>query len=264
MNDVFLKMFSVIPNRYENDIYFYEADFDADQFDEDDIEKWRSGRFHDSLNNKFFLNNSVSRKLVCDIVRRGLPVVEVACGPGMGLIPAVKDLSPKHSCLVTDASSLVISEWKKYLDKNQLIDNIDFAQFSLMNIPFGNECVSAYSTFIGLSSTRNGEAGRQQALKEIFRTLATGGYFYAIEAEWADVDSILGVFEKMNRTPWSEFMAEKSSWRKRFIETGFEILSEETVEYHKFTSDDNELGAAAEYFGIEVGTLNTAYILRKP
>ena len=217
-----------------------------------------------NFHSDFFLNNPASRRLVDAIIAQGDPVVEIACGPGMGLMPSVKQLAPDHVCLATDANSLVIEEWKRYLDGNETIKNLDLAQFSLMDIPFRDNTVPAYSGYIGLSSTRNGEEGHVQALREIYRTLTENGFFYTIET-WMDTEAMLRVFRESGMTPWSGLDSDRRAptWRERFVNTGFEIVSEEVFESRTLTADDNELGEAAEQLGIEIGVFSKAYILRK-
>lgn len=98
---------------------------------------------------------------------------------------------------------------------------------------------------------------------EIYRTLADGGLFYAIENEWSDISAILGLFDKMNRQPWTCFREEQISWHDRFIESGFEIVYEQQYEYRSLRTDDNELGKAALEFGVDIGMNFTAYIVKK-
>ena len=217
-----------------------------------------------NFHSDFFLNNPASRRLVDAIIAQGDPVVEIACGPGMGLMPSVKQLAPDHVCLATDANSLVIEEWKRYLDGNETIKNLDLAQFSLMDIPFRDNTVPAYSGYIGLSSTRNGEEGHERALREIYRTLTGNGFFYTIET-WMDTEAMLRVFRESGMTPWSGLDSDQCAptWRERFVNTGFEIVSEEVFESRTLTADDNELGEAAEQLGIEIGVFSKAYILKK-
>lgn len=263
MNEFFENLFLSEPARKENGIYLFDSDMDGDCFDESDKEIWYAGCFQHRLREPSPLNNEVSRRLIEKIVEHDMPVIDVACGSGMGLIPSIKQLSPHHLCMATDANSLVIKEWKKYLDDCQGYDNLDFAQFSLMNIPLKNNSVPAYSSNIGLSSTRGGEEGKDRALSEIYRTLIDGGYFYTIENEWDNVNKILEVFHTMNWEPWIEFKSPQPTWHDRFIEHSFEIVSEESIGYYQLNSNDNELGEAAEQLGIDIGVKDTAFILRK-
>ncbi len=265
MNKPFCDWFSRPPVRCHGGVYYFDSDRDADYFDESDVTLWREGRMRRNFHSDFFLNNPASRRLVDHIVAQGSPVVEIACGPGMGLTPSVKQLAPDHICLATDASSPVIGEWKRYLDENETVKNLDLAQFSLMDIPFRDHTVPAYSGYIGLSSTRNGEKGHKQALREIYRTLAKNGFFYTIETTWTDTEAMLKVFDKIGKAPWSglDSAHRTPTWRERFLNIGFDIVSEETFEYRTFTANDNELGEAAERLGIEIGVLSKAYILKK-
>ena len=197
------------------------------------------------------------------IIKSGSPIVDLACGPGMGFIPSIKMLNPSFPCMATDASSPIVSEWKRYLEHNEEYRGIDFAQFSVLNIPLKNESVQAYSSFIGISSTRNGERGYISALSEVYRTLTKGGLFYAIENEWTDVPAILNLFEKMNRQPWTTFCEKQTSWHNKFVECGFDIIYEKQYEYRTLNADDNELGEAAYKFGVDVGINYIAYVARK-
>ena len=264
MNKPFCDWFSRPPAHCHDGVYYFDSDRDADCFDESDVAIWRDGRMKGNFHSDFFLNNPASRRLVDQIVEQGAPVVEIACGPGMGLTPSVKQLAPDHVCLATDANSLVIEEWKRYLDGNEAVKNLDLAQLSLMDIPFRDNTVPAYSGYIGLSSTRNGEEGHERALREIHRTLTGNGFFYTIET-WMDTEAMLRVFRESGMTPWSGLDSDRRAptWRERFVNTGFEIVSEEVFESRTLTADDNELGEAAEQLGIEIGVLSKAYILKK-
>ena len=265
MNKPFCDWFARNPVRCHDGVFYYDSDRDADYFDESNVAIWRDGRMKRNFYSDFFLNNPASRRLVDEIIAQGAPVVEIACGPGMGLMPSVKQLAPEHVCLATDANSLVIEEWKRYLDQNETVGNLELAQFSLMDIPLRDNTVPAYSSYIGLSSTRNGEEGHEQALREIYRTLMKNGFLYTIETTWTDTEAMLRVFREAGKTPWSGLDSARCAptWRERFLNTGFEIVSEEVFESRTLTADDNELGEAAEQLGIEIGVFSKAYILLK-
>lgn len=67
----------------------------------------------------------------------------------------------------------------------------------------------------------------------------------------------------MNAKPWKCFCEKPKTWRERFIENDFEIIFEQPLETRRLTADDNELGAAAGKFGIEINLKYTAFIVRK-
>lgn len=261
-------MFSEIWNRQPkectNGLKLFGADEDGDFFDEDDVLSWQKGRFAQNFASEKLIKNAASRRLIEEIVRKQEPYVDLACGPGMGLIPSIKKLCPEIPCMATDANAILIKEWSKWLRDSNISIGIELAQFSLFDIPLKERAVKAYGGFLGISSTRNGCKGYDKALSEIYRTLTSKGRLYVIESEWVDVPSIIKVFEKSGIRPWTCFMEEQVAWHERFIKCGFRILSEEIYENHKLNSNDNELGSAAERSGEKIEMLWKAYILEKP
>lgn len=247
----------------EQGVFCFSPDDTGDYFDEEDLESWRNGRLGQNWNNTTYLENPVSRYLIEELIRQHPYVIDLASGPGMGLIPSIKQLCPNFPCLATDANSLVLQEWAHYL-KSIFIDNSPkLAQFSALELPFQNNSVEAFSSFIGLSSTRQGNAGYEQATSEIYRTLKDDGCFYTIENEWNNIPAILDIFKKMGQEPWHCFQEEQVSWHDRFVNDGFEILYEEPYLFRKLREDDNELGKAASRFGVDIGLQFTAFIVRK-
>lgn len=262
MEDVFKKLFKSAPIKEENGIYYFGGESDGDCFDEGDIASWRNGIFSRNWRKNELLENCASRRLLNEIIADNEYIVDLASGTGMGFIPSIKRNAPDFRCLATDASPLVLSEWRRYLH-NEKADNIDFAQFSAFDMPFEDNSVRAYCGFIGLSSTRGGNDGYDLALSELRRTLADGGKYYAIENEWRNVPAALDLFKKLDKQPWSVFCEEQTSWRDRFVNSGFEVLYEENFEYRGLRADDNELGEAAAKYGVDIGLDYTAYIVGK-
>ncbi|MBQ8799252.1 MAG: NUDIX domain-containing protein [Lachnospiraceae bacterium] len=260
---MFEKKLAKEPLDIKDGIYYFAAHDHGDFFDEEDVAEWDNGRLENNWKKRNLLENPTTKKMIETIVANGKEVIDLACGPGMGLIPSVKQLDAAFHCTATDANAMVLEHWKKYLDWNFFTHGVGFAQFSVLDMPFKDNSVPSFSSYIGLSSTRNGEAGYDVAIKEVYRCLMPGGYLYAIESEWMDVPAILQVFEKMGQEPWTCFTKKQMSWHDRFLTAGFEIVSEELVEHHYFTEEDNDLGEASVRFGIPVGTKETAFVLRK-
>ena len=231
MKDIFKQIFKTAPSKEDNGIYYFGDENDGDCFDKSDAVSWQNEIFSRNWKKRELLDNNASRHLLDEIIAYNEYIVDLACGPGMGFIPSIKQTAPEFRCLATDANSLVLSEWKRYLQNNEKFDNIDFAQFSAFNLPFKNNAVQAYSSFIGLSSTRNGNCGIDLALSEIYRTLIDGGLYYAIENEWSNVPAILELFDKIGREPWSVFLEKQTSWHDRFVNNGFEVIYEEKFEH---------------------------------
>jgi len=260
---MFEKKLSREPLDIKDGIYYFDAHDHGDYFDEEDAAEWDNGRLASNWKKQNILENLTTKKMIETIVTNGKEVIDLACGPGMGLIPSVKQMDPAFHCTATDASAMVLEHWMRYLDWNFMTHGVGFAQFSVLDMPFQDGSVPAFTSYIGLSSTRFGEAGDDAAVKEVYRCLAHGGYLYAIESEWMDIPAILQVFELWGQTPWTCFTEERMSWHDRFVAAGFEIVSEEVVQNRIFTEKDNELGEASVQFGIPVGTKETAFVLRK-
>ncbi len=260
---IFEKKLAKEPLDIKEGIYYFDAHNHGDYFGEEDAAEWDNGRLENNWKKRKFLENPTTKKLVKTIIENGKEIIDLACGPGMGLIPSVKQLDPAFHCTASDANAMVLEHWKKYLDWNYMTHGVGFAQFSVLDMPFQDGSVPAFSSNIGLSSVRGGQEDYDKAVKEVYRCLESGGYLYAIESEWMDIPAILQVFEKWGQEPWTCFTESQMSWHDRFLAAGFEIVSEEPVQNRIFTEDDNELGAASVKFGIPVGTKETAFMLRK-
>lgn len=250
------------PLRMEGQIPVFGLENDGDYFDADDIAEWRGGRLLSNWRDAKLLENPVIRRMLEQIVRDEAYAVDLACGPGMGLLPSLNQLKPGFAGLATDANLSVLLEWRRVLDGLDE-ENIALAQCSLMALPFRENTVRAYTSMIGLSSTRGGEEGIMTALSEVYRTLAPGGKLYTVEAEWTDVSAILDLFAKMGRRPWDIFLQPQCTWYERFIRAGFNILREEVAECTHLRPEDNDLGQAATAHGVQVGQKRTAFILQK-
>lgn len=263
VDNIYNQFFIKAPQKEENGIYYFGNDNDGDYFEKSDFDSWQNGIFYQNWRKGKFLENNVSRHLLDEIISNHKYVIDLACGPSMGFIPSIKQIDPLFPCVASDANPFVLTEWQHYLANNEKYNKIDFAQFSVFNIPIRSNTVHAYSSFIGISSTRNGENGYDAALSEIHRTLVKNGLFYTIENEWTDIPTILSLFDRINQQPWSVFCEKQVSWHNRFNENGFETVYEEPFEYRSLKADDNELGAAAAKLGVDIGMKFTAYIVRK-
>ena len=255
-------LYAQTPQRMEADIPVFGRERDGDCFDEADILEWRGGRLLSNWRRTDLLDNPAIRRLLESIVQDEDYAIDLACGPGMGLLPALNQLRPGFPGLATDANLQVLREWRRVLEELG-VENIALAQCSVMALPFRENSVRACTSMIGLSSTHGGEAGIMTALAEIYRTLTPGGRLYAIEAEWTDVPAILALFEKMGQQPWSIFREPQCTWRERFHRAGFTILEEAEAECVMLRPEDNDLGRAAAVHGVQVGQRRTAYILQK-
>ena len=267
MDDFFAKLFSNQAKEIINGDFYYDADHEGDQFDETDEAHWLNGGFKrnwDYHNQSqswrkdiFELYDGITTKIACD----GKPFMDVACGPGMGLSPMILAKNRKIPCLATDACSRLIKAWRCYINENLTEYNISLASFSVLNMPIKENSLDYMTSNIGISSTRNGESGQLQALKEIFRVLKPGGSFVTVENEWTDMAQIAEVFRLWGKDNY--YKQQEMPWRDKFVSAGFKIESESQNYLRKLAKNDNDLGEAADRFGIEIGMKFTLYVLRK-
>ena len=130
----------------------------------------------------------------------------------------------------------------------------------MLNIPIKDNSLD-YVTSNSISSTRNGESGQIQALKEVFRVLKSGGYFVTVENEWTDMSKIDEVFKLWGK--YNYYKEQEISWHDKFVSSGFKIESENKHFFRKLRKNDNDLGEAADRFNIEIGMKFTLFVLRK-
>lgn len=268
MKDLFIDLFNKKPVEIIDNDYYFNSDSDGDPFEETEVEFWlKDGVFKNNWERAAQNNNENLKNMyadVCDIFEKNpYPFLEIACGPGMGLTPIILSKHPKLSCLVTDACSYIIKAWRKYINQNLKQYNINLASFSVFDMPIKSNSIDIVTSAIGVSSTRAGEQGEIQAIREIFRLLKKGGYFIAIESEWIDFDAIEKVFALWGRPVWDSFGKEKT-WHEKFLECGFNIESCDKSNFRYLRKDDNDLGEQADKFGINIGKKSTLFILRKP
>lgn len=263
MREAFSDIWNKQPNICESGLCFFGGENDGDFFCEEDAINWQGCQFEQNYYTDKLLNNVASRKLIDEIVDKKEPYIDFACGPGMGLIPSIKKISSEIPCLATDANPILIKEWRKWLSDKNIQSRIELAQFSLFDIPIEDCSVKSCGGFLSISSTRSGNNGYNEALSEIYRTLAPGGRLYVIESEWLDLPSILKVFEESGIQPWNCFLEEQMTWHERFIDHDFAILSEERYLNRRLNREDNELGGLAEMLGVQIEMQWTAFILEK-
>lgn len=263
MKEYWTNMFRNEPVYVKDGDYYFDVDEEADFFDEEDVKEWRERSFNNNWKLNGELINSFKEPIKDFFGCHKELFMDIACGPGMGLIPLVLHNYPDRKCLATDASSLVIEEWRKYIDKNLSKYHIDLAQFSTRNIPIKSNSLDIVTSLLGVgSSAKFGKDDERNVINEINRVLKSGGYFVTVEGDWQDFDTIEKVFQLWGQPVWKG-MEEHSDWSKRFGECGFEVINSDYSYCRYLRPEDNELGEQAEKHGMKIGMKYTLYILQK-
>ena len=265
MKDYFNSLFDKEPYEIIDSDYYFNTDNAGDNFDESDAEEWlaKGGfkrRWENATQNSDFL---FAADVLNAFSKNPAPFLEIACGPGMGLTPVILSEYPQTPCLASDASSLLIKSWREYLNNNPMTQHdINLASFSVLDMPIKSNSLDIVTSALGIGSTRNGEQGEIEALREVFRVLKNDGCFIAVENEWGDYDAIKRVFELWDKPMWNS-MIKKKTWRTKLEEVGFDIESCDKTYSRYLLKDDNELGEQANKFGIKIELKFTLFVTRK-
>ncbi|MGZ9585878.1 class I SAM-dependent methyltransferase [Paenibacillus marinisediminis] len=249
-----------------NGVPYFDSDREGDQFSQEDIDYWtKGGRFQRrwmEKDNKVETPHDVYHSLCQKAADLNLPIMDIACGPGMGLLPDIVAKNPDIPCLATDACSSLILHWHKFMIDNHIISNISFASFDAANMPIRSNSVDVITSYIGFSSSlRSAGADGMKGIHEAYRVLTQGGYIFAIESAWQDRTALREVYRLWGRD--YRFNDHEMSWYEKFEKAGFRVLEEKPQLVRLLTPQDNDLGEAAAKFGIEIGLEYTAYVVQK-
>ncbi|MCJ8015211.1 class I SAM-dependent methyltransferase [Paenibacillus sp. KQZ6P-2] len=250
-----------------NGVPYFESDDQGDQFTLEDIDLWTKGghflRRWESKEKKVETPNEVYHSLCQKAADLNLPIMDIACGPNLGLIPDLIAKNPDLKFLATDACSSLVYNWERFLTSQDATANISLASFDATRMPIRSNSVDVITSHLGFSSIRYAGDEGMKGINEAYRVLRHGGYIFAIENMWTDRDAVLEVFRQWGREPWLIFREDNLSWREKFEKAGFTIIEEKPQLIRLLTPRDNSLGEAAFKFGIKIGLEYKAYMLQK-
>ncbi len=119
--------------------------------------------------------NAISDEIGRRIAEHGGTILEIGAGPGGGFMPYVLKANPEATVIISDISPTIVSEWKRFLDRELNSPEIYYAVFNFCNIPFKDACVDVISDGGGIGNTERGTGTKEMALKEAYRVLKPGG-----------------------------------------------------------------------------------------
>jgi ubiquinone/menaquinone biosynthesis C-methylase UbiE len=254
------------PTEFKDGVPCFGSDREGDQFDEHDIQSWTDGgRFAQRWETRGTVTeyrNEAYHILCRKAAELNLPVMDIACGPGLGLIPDIYAVNPDINYLATDACLAVVLNWNAFLSKQNPAPNIEFASFDVCDMHIKDNSIPVITSNIGFGSLRYVGNKQMNGLTEAFRVLKPGGYIFTIENEFAEQDIIQKVFDLWGQPNW--LVENKLTWRERFEKAGFTIESED-FHLRELQRDNWELAEKAVEFGFDgIETVSKAYVLRKP
>jgi len=255
--------FTKEPVYVKNGIPYFGSAEEGDQFSKADIASWiEGGRFAKRWREKGQMDgqrNNVYNDLCKQAAELNLPIMELACGPGMGLLPDIYAINPNIKATAIDACPILIEHWSEFIWENAPGTGIQFASFNAADMPIAEHSVDVITSFIGFGSLRYAGANQLGGINEAYRVLKPGGRVFAIELEFEDRGIIQHVFDKWGRENW--FKNDNLTWRQRFEQSGFIVEQENFI--NRDIIRDWELGDAAASFGLDIWGVTKAYVLRK-
>ena len=261
---LFTQIQSKPPISTENGVPYYGSQEQGDQFDKSDVESWTTGgRFARRWQNRGKKNNVMVNDVFLDLCKTAASlsklIMEIACGPGMGLLPDIFAFNPNGNALATDACPALVENWSRYMAQNAPDVGIEFACFSATDMPIRSNSVDVITSMVGFGSLRYAGADNMDGVREAYRVLKYGGHVFAIESQFEDMKIVEKTFELWGKPNW--FENNKLTWKERFKQAGF--LVEQEILHSLKTENDFELGTVAQSFGLEIAMVYTAYMLRK-
>lgn len=249
----------------KNGIPLFDSGEAGDEFNQEDIDVWVNGHFKNYWENKLkYISGDINiyDELCTKVAELSLPTMDIASGPGLGLLPRIIKKNSNNHYLATDACPSVCSEWQKFLSGYEYKQpNLDFASFDINKMPIQSNSINVITSFIGLSSVRHKGIDNMEAVHEVARILKKEGYLFAIENEWCNREDLEKVFYKWGKENW--FKDDVLTWKDKFTTAGLKIVEEKVQDIRELKEHDNELGVAAKQFGIKLGLKYTAYVLTK-
>jgi len=269
MNQTLKKPFNNIlskePIMYKNGIPYYGSEQEGDQFDENDIASWTTGgRFMQRWREKGHVSeyrNAVYMDLCKKAASMNLPMLDIASGPGLGLIPDIYHFNQNIHALAVDGCPALVEKWSEFMCMHEPGASIQFASLNVADMPIRNGSIDIITSNIGFSSLRYAGADNMLGVKDAYRILKPGGYVFAIENEFEDKAVVQKVFDMWGKDNW--FSQNSMTWRERFTNAGFTIEQDKLL-LRRVEKDDWELGEVATSFGLEIAMNFNVYILRKP
>jgi len=199
------------------------------------------------------------RELGKKIADAGGIILEVAIGPGGGNMPPILLSKSDASIILNDLSLMVLQDWKNLFEKKGIGKHVSFAAFDACRIPLRSASINVVSSGGGICNI----SGYSRAVKEIYRVLKLGGYLFSVEPI-VDPDDWL-LLPKNFRFEWElQFPTIIDGFAKVFAESGFEIISSETVLHRDLDPRESDLARAVDRLGVKLRILLTLVQAMKP
>lgn len=175
------------------------------------------------------------------------PLVEIACGPGGGFMPAILTAEPEIDIYVTDIAFSVVNEWKKFFEKSNHGSNIHFAACDARYLPFPDNSISSISS-IGIGNVNDIE----KVFSEVYRVLKPGGFFTAEDMLLNDKTKEIMPRELVEwYEEWCEIRGQRNGkFVEIFEQLGFSRINKIYIGTNKLDPEESTLSKKAWEYGV--------------
>lgn len=244
----------------ENGVTFYKVKNGIPDFsevkEEDFIQMIKEGNWIEKawkFRKREYKEDRMMKKVVEKIIevykKLNSPVLEIACGPGGGFVPALLINNSEIQLLMTDIVYGVVNEWRKFFNKKNYAKNIEFAACDARYIPLSSNNL-AVITSIGIENVNDLE----KVFNEVYRVLKPGGLFIT-----GDMDLTQETREKVPEdflnwyNQWCQKRGQLNGEIKSVLNNiGFSNVEETSTGTYNLDPEESTLGKKAKEFGVEL------------
>ena len=186
-------------------------------------------------------------------------ILEVAAGPGGGLMPHVLKRNPEASVLGNDISVDVLLLWQEFLRERALGPEVCLAAFDAREPVVRSGAISAASSWLGIGSVDEGD----RAARETFRALQPGGRLFSMEfvvdpGDWSQMPAD-------RRAVWERTAPTLTAGQRELLENaGFIVDSLETSPGRELDPEEGGLPGDAAEHGLSLHVEYEYAVARKP
>lgn len=264
MNKIFIELFNKQPNEIIDGVYYYGSEKEGDQFSEKEIKQWsEDGSFEKVFINGRSLYPKEFNIIAEKVAKFNLPYMEIACGPGFGLTPFIKNIDSSIPALITDACPYIVKYLNEFINRNNYKTNMSFASFDNANMPLKDNSINIITSFLGIGSTRTTGDGEMNCLNELYRVLKKDGYIFTIENELENYELVDSIFKDANKFNYYHNPKIIGTLKERITKAGFTILETYQIGRYVADKDDSDIGELALNQGKEVAWITSVYIIKK-
>ena len=248
-------------------IPFYGSEKEGDQFRDEDIKAWTTGghfkrRWRDrGMTNDF--RNAVYMDLCKKAADLNLPIMDIACGPNLGLLPDIYYFNKNIKAVAVDGCPTLVEKWREFFDEYAPETDVSFISCNVADMPIKDNAIDVMTSNIGFGSLRYAGANNMKGINEAYRVLKPGGLVFTVENEFEDRAVVQRIFDLWGKENW--FKHDDLTWHERFEQAGLTIEQEEFLytSTSKGGEQNWELAEKATQFGLEIVQNSHAYVLRK-